>query len=282
MVKGVAVIFPLSSALVIGFSLLGLAQGQYQTFENEAVVNPWEFNDAFYMDQNRFTFARVRYTGYRGRGYRRGESWNTDYPESDVNFSLRLTELTTIEVNRDERGRIVHAIVELTDDRIFQFPFVYMVEVGYSDLTDAEAAGLRKYLLRGGFLLVDDFWEWREWANWEVQVRKVFPDEEAYPIVEIPLTHPIFHCVFQLDEVPQVPSLNAWMNYRASSDRRGAVASCRGIFDKNGRLMVVMMHNTDLGDGWERESEDLEYFQKFSVAKAYPMGINIVVYAMTH
>jgi len=260
------------------FSLLCLgARGQYHTFENEAVVNPWEFNESFYMDQNRFTFARVHYTGYRG-----GWSWDTDYPESDVNFSLRLTELTTIEVNRDERGRIVHAIVKLTEERLHQFPFIYMVEVGYSNLTPAEADGLRDYLLRGGFLLVDDFWDYREWSNWEVQVRKVFPDEEAYPIVDIPLSHPIFNCVFQLKEVPQVPSLNAWMNYRASSDRRGAEASCRGIFDRNGRLMVVMMHNTDLGDGWERESEDLEYFQKFSVAKAYPMGINIVVYAMTH
>lgn len=262
--------------MLVACSLFAWSQ-DYYPYHDEAVVNPWDEKGAEPIPANTFTFARVRYSGYRG-----GWSWDTDYPDSDVNFSLRLSELTTIEVNRDERGRIIHAIVDLTDDRLTQFPFLYMVEVGYCNFTQAEATGLREYLLRGGFLLVDDFWEWREWSNWEAQIRKVFPDREAYPIVDIPLSHPIFNCVFQLDEVPQVPSINSWVNYRAESDRRGAIASCKGVFDSNGRLMMVMMHNTDLGDGWERESEDYEYFQKFSVGKAYPMGINIVVYAMTH
>lgn len=250
---------------------------QRYRYHNEAVVNPWDETGAIPQAHNRFTFARAKYTSYRN-----GWSWDTDYPDSDVNFSLRLAELTTIDVNRDASGRIIHAIVDLADPMLVHFPFLYMVEVGYSNLTDSEVEGLRNYLLRGGFLLVDDFWEWREWDNWETQVRKLFPDAESYPIVDIPLSHPIFHCVFRLDQVPQVPSINSWVNYRAESDRRGAVASCRGMFDHAGRLMMVMMHNTDLGDGWEREGEDFEYFQKFSVAKAYPMGINIVVYAMTH
>jgi hypothetical protein len=157
-----------------------------------------------------------------------------------------------------------------------------MVEVGYLNLDENEAARLREYLLRGGFLHVDDFWGQQEWDNWEYQIRKVFPDEERYPILEIPLTHEIFNCVFQLKEMPQVPSLWNWEYRRSSTERFGEVAHCRGIFDENGRLLVVMTYNTDLGDGWEREGENYEYFRKFSVAGAYPLGINIVVYAMTH
>lgn len=226
---------------------------------------------------DRFTFARVRYSGLRGDW-----SWHVDYPESDLNFSLRLAELTTIEINRDEQGNILHAVVGLTEERMFDYPYLYMVEVGYLMLSDPEAQRLREYLLRGGFLLVDDFWGPSEWANWEFEIRKVFPDEAAFPIVDIPLDHEIFHLVFQLDEIPQVPSINAFMRYGGSSDRPGLDPHIRGIFDPNGRLMVVMNHNSDLGDGWERETENFEYFQQYSVGKAYPLGINILVYALTH
>jgi len=113
-------------------------------------------------------------------------------------------------------------------------------------------------------------------------LRKVFPDPVRYPIVDIPTTHEIFNGVFHIKKVPQVPSINAWLNWRSDSDSVGAEASCRGVFDDKGRLMMVVMHNTDLGDGWEKEGVDFEYFQRFSVRRAYPFGINVVVYAMTH
>lgn len=268
----------LSFPAALLLSALGsICQAQYWGINNVPVVNPWDSGTRLSFPGSKFTFARIRYRGHRGNW-----SWRTDYPESDLNFSMRLSELTTIEVNRDELGRIIHVVVDLIDDRIFDYPFLYMVEVGYLDLNDYEAQRLRIYLLRGGFLHVDDFWDDREWANWEYQIRKVFPEKDQFPIVEIPLHHEIFHCVFDLEEVPQVPSINAWINNRSTSDRPGLSAHFRGIFDEEGRLMVAMTFNTDLGDGWEREGENYEYFQRFSVAKAYPLGINIVVYALTH
>jgi hypothetical protein len=245
---------------------------------------------------NCFTFARLEYSSARGygrgfgRGGRGGGGWRTDYPASDQNFSQRLSELTTIKVKRDASGQIQHTTVNLLEDRLFNYPFLYTLEVASLSFSEEEVERLREYLLRGGFLLVDDFWGDRAWWNWEYEISKVFPPEE-YPIVDIPLTHPIFHCVFNLDEVPQIPSVNhyyEWQNTGISYESHDydvtgdPSAHCRGIFDKKGRLMVVAMHNTDLGDGWEREGENEGYFRDFSVKRAYPMGINIVVYAMTH
>lgn len=248
----------------------------WQGYNDRPVINPWDLGQENVHAGTRFTFARVRYTGFRHN------QWRTDYPESDLNFSMRLEEVTTIEVNRDENGQIVHVVLGLDDDRIFDYPYLYLVEPGYLDLSDLEAKRLNEYLMRGGFLHVDDFWGPMEWANWEYQIRKVFPDEQKWPIIDIPMHHPIFNCVFQINEVPQVPSLWAWERRRSSTDRPGEEAHIRGIFDQQGRLLIVMTYNTDLGDGWEREGENYEYFRKFSVARAYPLGINIVVYAMTH
>jgi len=257
---------------------MATAQSSFHTGDF-SIANPWEQGQDTTFPGHMFTFARVRYSSL---GQRWG--WDTDYPESDINFSLRLGELTTIQVNRDKQGRIVHVVLDLDDDRIFNFPFLYMVEVGNLHLSDYEGERLREYLLRGGFLLVDDFWGESEWYNWVNQLDKVFPDKEAFPFVEVPLTHTIFHAVFNLDEVPQVPSVNTWVYGRETAEYQamGEPASCHGVFDREGRLMMAVLHNTDLGDGWEREGENFEYFRLFSVARAYPLGINIVVYAMTH
>lgn len=232
---------------------------------------------------DQFTFCRVRYYD-RGvsHAYNAYGRWSIDYPESDLNFSQRLSELTTINVSRDPDGGFRHAVVELTDDALFDYPFIYMLEVGALEFSDEEVTKLRSYLLRGGFLMVDDFWGEAEWANWEYEISRVFPPEE-YPMVELPLSHPIFNCVFVLREKPQIPSLNVWRGARRTYERYDAQEPhYLGIHDKNGRLMVVVCHNTDLGDGWERETYDYEYFREFSAKKAYPLGINIVVYAMTH
>ena len=239
---------------------------------------------------NTFTFCRVQYTsaGRGGRWGRGGDGWRTDYPQSDLNFPLRLSELTTIKVNRDEYGEIEHAVVRLTDEELFNYPFIYMLEVASLVFSDEEQEALRSYLLRGGFLMVDDFWGDRAWENWEYEIGQVLPPDE-YPIVELTPPHPLFNIVFPLKEVPQVPSVGHYRRWEMTGDtyegREPATdtrAHCRAIFDKKGRLMVVAMHNTDLGDGWEREGELEGYFREFSVKRAYPMGINIVVYAMTH
>lgn len=232
---------------------------------------------------NQFTFCRIRYTDWGDtRDYDFRGRWRIDYPESDQHFSQRLNELTTIKVRRDKHGRFRHVVLRLTDEELFDYPFIYIIEPGELHFTDEEVERLRSYLLRGGFLMVDDFWGEREWDNWEIEIRRIFPAQE-YPIVELPLSHPIFNCVFVVTEKPQVPSLYFWRRWRVTSERSDSqVPHYRGIFDAKGRLMTVMCHNTDLGDGWEREGENHEYFREFSAKKAYPMGINIVVYAMTH
>ena len=211
-----------------------------------------------------------------------------DYPESDQNFSLRLSQLTTLNVNRDEAGEIVHSVVRLDEPDLFKYPFLYMLEVGGMSLSEQEREGLRSYLLRGGFLLVDDFWGDRGWENWAYEISQVLP-LDIYPMVDIPLDHEIFHIVFDLDAVPQVPGIRAWEwsgdSLEGDLSRyaiHGPEAHAKGIFDHDGRLMAVIMHNTDLGDGWEREGEHIDYFREYSAKLAYPMGINIVVYAMTH
>ena len=231
-------------------------------------VPVWE-NDAQFK-QDVFTFVRIRYESYGD--WRRGR-WLTDYPDSDLNFSYRLKELTALDV--DPYGKIL----ELTDPTLFDYPFIYVIEPGRMALTDDEVLALRRYLLNGGFMMVDDFWGEREWENFYEQVKRVFPDREAE---ELPLEHEIFHCVYDLKEKPQVPSIHAWWNGVTAERPDAAEAHYRAFHDDQGRIAMLICHNTDLGDGWEREGIDPNYFKEMSEKWAYPLGINIIVYAMTH
>lgn len=242
-------------------------------------VPEWDVDKEFKSDL--FTFVRVRYSNsYDGRYSRRSysPSWYTDAPDSDLNFSYRLQQLTSLKV--DPHGKVL----ELTDDALFDYPFIYMLEVAALEFSDAEVSRLRQYLLNGGFLMVDDFWGDYAWENFREQMKRVFPDRDA---VELPLEHPLFHCVYDLKEIPQIPGIE-WargtrrMGKMSTSEREVGPAHYRAIFDDKGRMMAIICQNTDLGDGWEREGEEEWYFREFSEKKAYPMGINIVFYAMTH
>ena len=236
-------------------------------------VPTWEVEKPFAKDV--FTFARVK---YNSRGYR--DRWAIDFRDSDLNFSLRLQQLTTIKVNPEP------VVVELTDPKLFDFPFLYMIEPGELFFAPEEAKALRQYLLNGGFMMVDDFWGDEEYANFANEMKLVFPELE--PEV-VPLEHDIFQCVYPLKEKPQIPSVGiaqrgapygiTWESRYGSDTTK---ANYRAIYDKSGRIMVFICHNTDLGDGWEQEGVDPWYFENFSVKKAYPMGINIATYAMTH
>lgn len=233
----------------------------------------------------KFTFVRIRYDSEGGYGEswysfagRDWERWETDYPEADENFVFRLAELTTLKPNP-------RAIVRrLTDDDLFEYPFIYMCDVGWMKLSEEEKERLREYLLRGGFLWVDDFWGYAEWDTLEEHMREVLPEIQWR---EIPNDHPIMRMVFPLEEPPQIPArifaIQGWKTEPVWIHKSGGLenAHFRGWFDDNGRLLAVATHNTDIGDGFEREGEGEWYFQKFST-KAYAMGINIVVYAMTH
>ncbi len=265
------------AAAVLVTVAVSISLGQYyrgrRGYEPRRGVPEWELDQQ--MPDDVFTFVRIRYSSnFRGR---RGYRWYTDYPDADLNFSYRLQQLTSLKV--DPNG----VILRLTDPELFDYPFIYLVEPGWLSLSEDEVVALRRYLLEGGFLMVDDFWGGEEWDNFYYEIKRVFPDREPE---ELPLDHPIFHTVYDLHEKPQVPSIHAAMS-GYSHERRwgpddGSQVHYRALFNDDGDMMAIICHNTDLGDGWEREGENREYFKIYSEPRAYPMGINIVFYAMTH
>lgn len=243
---------------------------------------PPRFPDPDAISDGSFSFARILYQSVRDEPL--GHGWNTDYPESDVNFMIRFSELTTTRIRRDSQGAPDHVVLRLTDDLLYHYPFVFMSDVGTLGFSSKEAERLRSYLLRGGFLYVDDFWGDLAWEHWKNEIANVL-NPSHYPIVDIPPDHPVFQMFFTIREIPQIPSIQHWRwSNGAGTSERGFESDephLRGIFDEHGRLMVAMTHNTDIADGWEREAESREFFYRFSV-KAYPVGVNIVLYAMTH
>jgi hypothetical protein len=228
-----------------------------------------------------FTFCRVAYRQVRREPM--GQGWRTDYPDADRNLMLRLSQLTTTPIRTTPQGRPDHLIVQLDNDEIFECPFIFMSDVGTMALNPEEAERLRKYLLRGGFLWVDDFWGDFAWDKWVDEISKALPPGE-YPIEDVPSGHMIFNALYNVYEVPQIPSIQYWRRSGGGTSERGfesAVPHLRSIRDSNGRIIVLMSHNTDIADGWEREGEEEAFFFRFS-PKAYALGINIVLYALTH
>ena len=219
---------------------------------------------------------------------REKRGWGTDYPGADLNFSTRLAELTrasvTMRHDAEEDDAPDAVVVRLTDDALFKCPFLLMEDAGTADFSADEARRLGEYLLKGGFLWVDDFWGTDAWEQWVSQIRKVF-DAGQYPIVDLPPTHPIFRAFVPVTHVPQVTNIQFWRNSGGTeTSERGADSAevhTRAITDARGRIMVLMTHNTDLGDSWEREGEDAAYFYQFS-PPGYAVGIDVLVYALTH
>jgi Domain of unknown function (DUF4159) len=243
----------------------------YWRYPRRRNVPSWTPDKKFSHDV--FTFVRIRYSSKYGPGLS-GGNWATDYPDSDLNFSYRLHELTSLEV--DPNG----VVLELTDPRLFDYPFIYMLECGRLEFREDEVKILRRYLLNGGFLMVDDFWGENEWDNFYHEIKRVFPDREPK---ELPFSHPVFHIPFDLKEKPQIPGIDVALRYGVTYEREDAKhVDYRALYDDKGRMMAIICHNTDLGDGWEREGDNEWYFHEFSEKKAYPLGINIVFYAMTH
>jgi Domain of unknown function (DUF4159) len=228
-----------------------------------------------------FNFCRAVYTS--GRREAGGQGWSTDYPDAELNFSIRLSELTKTRVSKDSHGTPDHVVVRLTEDALYQCPYLHMEDVGTASFTEAEVRGLRSYLLKGGFLWVDDYWGSRAWQNWASQLARVLPPSE-YPVQDLALDHPVFRMMFDVHELPQIPSIQFWRTSGGSTSERGAdssVPAVRGVSDHHGNLMVLMTHNTDISDAWEREGEDPRFFYRFS-PNGYAVGINVILYAMTH
>jgi hypothetical protein len=228
-----------------------------------------------------FNFCRGIFTSvYSEAG---GSGWSTDYPDAELNFSIRLSELTKTRVAFDASRTPDFVTVRLTDDALFQCPQLHMEDVGTIEFSDAEIEALRAWFQKGGFLWVDDFWGTDAWAQWEAEIGRVLPPEE-YKIVDVPLDHPLFRSQFIVTEFPQIPSIQSWRRNQDNTSERGVdseVPAHKAIFDRHGNVMVFMTHNTDISDAWEREGEDPRYFYQFS-PKGYAVGINVMLYAMTH
>ena len=212
-----------------------------------------------------------------------GSGWNTDYPGADNNFSVRLAELTRVRVRFDEQRQPLHVVVPLTDPLLFRCPMLFMEDIGTAEFSAEEIQRLREFFMKGGFLWVDDSWGSRAWSVWVSQISRILPPGE-FPIFDIPPTHPIMRTLYDVKEIPQVPSINHWYRSGGETSERGfdsADVYFKGIQDDHGRLMVVMTHNTDIADTWEREGENQEYFDRFS-PRGYAIGVNFIIYAMTH
>jgi hypothetical protein len=210
--------------------------------------------------------------------------WRTDYPGADNNFSVRLAELTRILVKFGANRQPHHVVVRLDDPALFRCPMLFMENVeSLRGFSAEEAANLRNYLVKGGFLWVDDFWGSNAWANWEEHISQVLPPGE-YPVFDLDISHPIMHSLFDVKAFLQVPNINFWYRTGGSTSERGfdsAEVHYRGIQDAKGNLMVLMTHNTDVSDTWEREGAAEEYFNTFS-PRGYAIGVNVVIYALSH
>ncbi len=226
-----------------------------------------------------FMFCRLWYN--TSRRMRSGLGWSTDYPAADSNFMTRFEELTYTYIQHWENGDQGIAAIRATDPEIFKCPFLFMTDPGSVTFSQAEIESLRDYLLKGGFLWADDLWGNRAWNYFETEMRRIFP---KYSFEEITPEHKLFSLLYEVKEVPQIPSYQSWSRSGGQTSEFGAetaVPHIRGIFDEDGRLLILNSFNTDIADGWEREGDVPFFFYTFS-PPAYGLGINIVLWAMSH
>lgn len=253
------------------------------------------------FEKDVFTFTRVifktglrtagpsgRSRGINGWGIGPRFGWWVDFPDADLNFSYRLQQMTATKADPDGRT------IRLNDPTLFDYPFIYMTHPGYMQLEDDEAGALRKYLRNGGVLLVNDFWSAPEWEGFDAQMQRVLPGSGW---VDLPMSHPVFNCVFQLQgpmQRLQVPTMQFWNQdhdpnqpsspplQRVFRGEGSEEMHVRAWLDDKQRIMVIAIHNSDVSDGWEREGENPDYFHTFAEKISYPLGINIIFYVMTH
>jgi hypothetical protein len=223
-----------------------------------------------------FVFCRGIYESDRREAG--GSGWTTDYPDAERNFMIRLSELTRTRVRFLDNHEPVFVTVRLSDPLLFQCPYLHMEDVGTAHWSDEEIAALRQYLLKGGFIWVDDYWGQAAWDQWVAQISQVLPPSQ-YPIRELPPDHPLFHAQFEVKEVPQIPSIQFWRTSGGATSERdaeSAVPDLRAILDTHGNIMVLMTHDTDISDAFEREGEDVRFFYSFSPL-GYAVGINAML-----
>jgi hypothetical protein len=256
----------LVSLFLLASLLSAFQRGRF--FDDEEEPTPADAGE-----KTEWQFARLRYDMYDGggrggRGRFRG-AWSVDYPKAERHFAQGIRRLSRIHT------RSVEEVVDLDTDKIFDYPWIYAVEVGHWDLSDTQAARLREYLNRGGFLMVDDFHGSFEWEIFVRSLQKVFPDR---PVVDIPSKDPIFHILYDLDERVQIPGIHFIRSGR-TFEQDGVKDRWAGVYDEQGRIQVAICSNMDLGDAWEH-ADWPEYPERFT-SMAYRIGLNYIIYAMT-
>lgn len=263
----------LAVCVAFAIGLAATADAQFRRgFFGVSLARPADYD-------GRFHFCRLVYDSSRTGA---GGSWRTDFPRADINMSIRLSELTRTRVSFTA-AQPNTLLVRPTDDMLFQCPFVLMSAPGSAGFSDADAQRLREFLLKGGFLWADDFWGSYQWDQWVTQIRKVLPATD-YAIVDLPLSHPLLTTQFVVREVPQIPNIGYFMRSGGDTSEQGADSEtphARIISDETGRAMVLITHNTDIADSWEREGDDPTFFYRFG-APGYAFGINAILYALTH
>jgi hypothetical protein len=262
--------------IVISLIFVGLAGGllasaaQFRRFryEEEPMTLPADANE-----KTEWAFARLRYDSYSGSSdcFRGGWSrWTVDAPKADRQFVQGVRRLTRLHT------RSVEQVVDPDNEELFNWPWIYAVEVGSWGFDRAQAQRMREYLLKGGFLMVDDFHGSCEWSVFLQGIRAIFPDR---PIEEIENNDEIFHTLYDLQERFQVPGIQFLRSGR-TYERDGVEPKWRAIRDDDGRIMVAICHNMDLGDAWEWA--DSPYYPERYTSLAYRLGINYIIYSMTH
>ena len=269
----------ITALVLIALLIPTLAQrpDDFQNFRTRRRPQSVQQQDQSSKSVGEYTFVRTIYEspmrGYGRRGYGYGGgTWTTDYPEADNNFIVGLREWAGTNLKIAPRPEAL----EILDDRIFDYPILYVVEPGFMELSEEQALRLREYSARGGFIFFDDFWGDYEWENLVEQLHKVWPD---YKPKDLPLNHPIFHSYLDVEEVVQVPNVYNAMR-GVTSEKGGIVPHYMGVEDKNGRVISFIAYNCDLGDAWEWIN-DSRYPVKYGLP-AYKVGINVVIYAMSH
>jgi hypothetical protein len=261
--------FPLKRLGVLIFALIVLGVAHHAAAQQPS-------SDPSDAAGDTFTFVRIQYDNTGGSlnddwGWNWGGTWRIDYPAADFNFLRGVTRLTNIHINSSP------AVLRLDDDRIFEYPFLYMLELGRNGgprFTDKEVRNLREYLLRGGFLFIDDFWGTLEWDTFYRAFGKVFPDR---PVIDLDKDHQIFHCFYDIDGPQMIPAVWNIQNY---PEQDVDLAYNRAVVDDDGRVMVLINWNSDIGDGWEHTYHPA-YPTKYANL-AYQLGVNYLIYAMTH
>jgi hypothetical protein len=219
-----------------------------------------------------FYFTRGAYR--EGMSFRGGGSWAVDFPKADRQFLYVMERTLGWDIFPCENP------IDLADPNLRRFPFLYMLEVGDMALSPLEIENFRNYLLAGGFAHIDDFWDVDEWTNFEREIRTVLPE---FDIVDIPLDHMIFKIIYPIDQVLQVPSINNGQSGNPAyyGECRGdCPATVKGIFNDEGRLMVVMTHNSDMGDAWEWAEQPTYPYDRSNYA--FSFAFNIIAYAMVY